>query len=266
MNEERGYLSGFLQTAAQMAFFGLIFWVIGYLFILITRLFTRPTKLPTALDGIVVGFACIWTIWMFGGLMSEHDIKNSKPKQHANSPYGYDYELFNDRVRFTYVPKQPDLMHYSGSKNRWKNDLYLIRDTRDKKLFYISSEKDKVVYPQYLKESNEEIQYLVEPIDYKGHCLKRKKIIDRTTWIWTALIALCSILCFLHAQCSAIFGESFDQFEGGKRPENPIPISTKPNPTKENPKGNENLAKLDLILEKLRETRQKLEKRSDANS
>jgi hypothetical protein len=226
MSNEPGYASKYFQAAIHTAGFGLLFWIIGYLFLLVTRLFIRPSKVPSALEGIAIGLAVIWAIWLCGFMKTDYDIANDKPKTSFRSPYGYDYDLHEKYVLFSYVPKKPSI-YYNKIWRRMKEmstqNVYLVQDKRNPKKFFISSKKDSVVYPKYIKESGEELKSLVR-IDNEGVWIRAKEKMDRQTWNWTWIFGICGIICYLHAQLSAIFGESFDQFENGV-PDNPIPIS-----------------------------------------
>lgn len=135
-----------------------VFWIIGYLVIIITRLFTRPTKWPSLWQGGIVGICFIFIITMAainidGKPTVTYKSNHNNPRPSSSMfDQGYDCTIDQGKIFFAYMPDTNVNIHWhtlycNKHRDPTTNEvqkLYLIPDQNNQKLYYPSSDKNKM--------------------------------------------------------------------------------------------------------------------------
>jgi hypothetical protein len=190
------------RSILQLAIVGVLFWVTGWLVILITRLFIRPKRVPGPREGILVGLAVWWLVWSFGGFGGNiYDHPKTMNKE------GYGCVVNGNRVTFVHEPKEEVRVCWQGqhrlSLKPHELDLHLLPDPKNGKVYYISHEPNKIVDGDF-----GDGEYISVVTGKRGNLVYQKHKETRhyrtCYWILTALILTGGFLGWMAAQTKAL--------------------------------------------------------------
>lgn len=190
------------RSILQLAIVGALFWFTGWLVILITRLFIRPTRVPGPREGLLVGLMVWWLVWSFGGLGG-----NIYDNPKTADTEGYGCVVNGNRVTFVHEPKEEVRVCWQGAHRLTlgptEQDLHLLPDPTDGKVYYISHSPNKITDGDYGDgEYVSVVQGKRGNLVYQKH--KETSHYRMCYWILTVLVITGGILGWMSAQTQAL--------------------------------------------------------------
>lgn len=196
-----------------------VFWFLGYVVTLVTRLFMRPFRFPGLIQGGIIGFAAFWLLIM----ISPEKPHLAKPlpelrKSESIHEEGADCIIKDNKVCFNYVPKkQPEIHWESHVIDRDERPIHLIRDAGDPKVYHPSSDPQKIIPEDMgwdgdkvfiqIKNDLTERTAVIGETEKPKHRLtpQQKRQATRVGWWFSACIYILGIIMLLAAH-----GEAFN--------------------------------------------------------
>lgn len=219
-DEKESTTSRLITGLSPLVWMAGISFLVGFVFILASRLFLKITKLPSFTESCLVGWAILW-IWVWC-VIDAQDPKHLPKKDNGEYTKGYDFDIIDNKIIFSYPPKgkltadwTDDWPEWPTYKNTAYNDtnfdptLYVHGETDGKnKVFYLSESPDKIIprdfgegYGLYVSLS------LKRPSPEPSNYLSRK---PRHTWdqlgwltLWHVIFVGLGVLSWISAQLKA---------------------------------------------------------------